>query len=33
MTEENLRHTYGVKIKINKSVEEQYLIDIDFSDI
>ena len=33
MTEENLRHTYGVKIKINKSVEDQYLIDIDFSDI
>lgn len=33
MTEENLRHTYGVKIKINKLVEEQYLIDIDFSDI
>ena len=33
MTEENLHHTYGVKIKINKLVEEQYLIDIDFSDI
>lgn len=33
MTEENLHHTYGVKIKINKSVEDQYLIDIDFSDI
>ena len=33
MTEENLRHTYGVKIKINKTSEEQYLVDIDFSDI
>ena len=33
MTEDNLRLTYGVKIKINKTKEEQCLIDIDFSDI